>query len=59
MMIDDILKYNQQFVQNKQYKFYETNKYPDKKLAIVTYIDTHLIQMLLVALGVKNRCTDY
>lgn len=53
-MIDDILKYNQQFIDNKEYKPYETNKYPDKKLAIVTCMDTRLIELLPAALGVKN-----
>ena len=31
-MIEDILKYNKQFVENKGYEKYITNKYPDKNI---------------------------
>lgn len=30
-MLDEILAYNKQFVENKGYEKYITNKYPDKK----------------------------
>ncbi|MEG0366557.1 MAG: carbonic anhydrase [Coprobacillus sp.] len=53
-MIDEILKYNNEFVENKMYKPFETSKYPDKKLAIVTCMDTRLIELLPAALGIKN-----
>jgi carbonic anhydrase len=53
-MINDILKYNQMFVKNKLYEPYETTKYPDKKLAIVTCMDTRLLELLPAALGIKN-----
>lgn len=53
-MMDDILHYNKQFVENKKYKPYETGKYPKKKLAIVTCMDTRLTELLPAALGLKN-----
>lgn len=53
-MIDDILQYNQAFVKEKRYLPYQTSKYPDKKLAIVTCMDTRLIELLPAALGIKN-----
>ena len=31
-MINEILKYNKEFVANKGYEKFVTNKYPDKKL---------------------------
>ena len=34
--IDDILAFNKKFVEEESYKRYETDKYPDKKLAIVS-----------------------
>ena len=34
-MIDEILKFNKQFVADKGYEKYITTKYPDKKIAIV------------------------
>lgn len=53
-MIDDILKYNKEFVKNKDYEPYLTTKYPDKKIAIVSCMDTRLTKLLLAALGLKN-----
>lgn len=53
-MIDEILAYNQAFVSNKEYKPFTTSKYPDRKLAIVTCMDTRLIELLPAALGIKN-----
>ena len=34
MIIEEIIKYNEQFVASKGYEKYLTSKYPDKKLAI-------------------------
>lgn len=53
-MIDEILKYNREFVANKGYERYETSKYPDKKIAIVTCMDTRLVELLPAALGIRN-----
>lgn len=53
-MIDDILRYNRDFVERKGYEEYLTSKYPDKKLAILTCMDTRLTTLLPAALGLKN-----
>ena len=53
-MIDQMLEYNRQFVANKGYAEFQTSKYPDKKIAIVTCMDTRLVQLLPAALGLKN-----
>lgn len=53
-MIDAILKYNQQFVKEKKYEPFKTSKFPDRKLAIVTCMDTRLTELLPAALGIKN-----
>ncbi|MGM9803274.1 MAG: beta-class carbonic anhydrase [Muribaculaceae bacterium] len=53
-MIDDILNFNRNFVANKDYVPYQTTKYPDKKIAIVSCMDTRLTELLLAALGLKN-----
>lgn len=53
-MIDEILSYNQKFVSDKGYEPYATTKYPDKKIAIVSCMDTRLTQLLMAALGIKN-----
>ena len=39
-MIDDILKFNAAFVAGEEYRKFETSKFPDKKIAIVTCMDT-------------------
>lgn len=53
-MIDEILKYNQEFVKEKKYEQYKTSKYPDKKIAILTCMDTRLTELLPAALGIKK-----
>lgn len=52
--IDEILAFNKKFVEEESYKRYETDKYPDKKLAIVSCMDTRLTELLPAALGLKN-----
>lgn len=53
-MIDEILKYNRRFVEEKGYEPYLTSKYPDKRIAIVTCMDTRLVELLPAALGLRN-----
>lgn len=53
-MIDEILEFNRKFVESKDYEQYQTSKYPDKKIAIVTCMDTRLVQLLPAALNIKN-----
>lgn len=53
-MIEKILAYNQAFVKDEKYKPYVTSKFPDRKLAIVTCMDTRLIELLPAALGIRN-----
>ena len=53
-MIEEMLKFNKAFVESKAYEKYATSKYPDKKLAIVTCMDTRLVELLPAALGIKN-----
>ena len=53
-MIDEILEHNRKFVENKEYLHYETSKYPDKRIAIVTCMDTRLVTLLPAALGLRN-----
>lgn len=53
-MLDEILAYNRQFVKEKRYEQYMTAKYPDKKAAILTCMDTRLVELLPAALGLKN-----
>lgn len=53
-MIQQIIEYNREFVKKESYKPYITSKYPDKKLAILTCMDTRLTELLPAALGIRN-----
>ena len=53
-MIEDILRYNREFVASEGYRRFETSKYPDKRIAIVTCMDTRLVELLPAALGIRN-----
>ena len=53
-MIEDILRHNREFVASGAYRGYETSKYPDKRIAIVTCMDTRLVELLPAALGIRN-----
>lgn len=53
-MINEILEHNRRFVESKGYEKFLTDKYPDKKIAIVACMDTRLVELLPAALGIKN-----
>ena len=53
-MIDEILEYNRKFVAERGYERFATDKYPDKKIAIVACMDTRLVELLPAALGLRN-----
>ena len=53
-MIEEMLRFNKEFVRTKEYEKYATSKFPDKRIAIVTCMDTRLIELLPAALGIKN-----
>ena len=54
MIIEEIVKYNEEFVARRGYEQYVTSKYPDKKLALHSCMDTRLTERLPAALGLKN-----
>ena len=53
-MLSEILNFNREFVARKDYLPYQTTKYPDRKLAILTCMDTRLTHLLPAALGLRN-----
>jgi len=54
--IDEILEFNRAFVENKQYEGYDylTTKFPNKKIAVLSCMDTRLTEILPAALNFKN-----
>ena len=44
-MIEELLAYNRKFVEEKRYEQYAASKYPNKKIAILTCMDTRLVEL--------------
>lgn len=53
-MINEMLDFNREFVARKAYQKYATGKYPAKRIAIVTCMDTRLVELLPAALDIHN-----
>ena len=52
--IDSVLAFNREYVASKGYEKHLTDKYPDKKLAVLSCMDTRLSVLLQEALGLRN-----
>lgn len=52
--IEKILEFNRDFVENKGYQPFITTKYPNKKIAVLSCMDTRLTALLPAALNFKN-----
>lgn len=52
--IDNVLAFNREFVASKGYEKHFTDKFPNKKLAVLSCMDTRLSVLLQEALGLKN-----
>ncbi|HET7579839.1 MAG TPA: carbonic anhydrase [Bacillales bacterium] len=52
--VSEILDHNQRFVAEKEYEVYETSKFPEKKIVVLTCMDTRLTELLPKAMGLKN-----
>jgi carbonic anhydrase len=50
----EILSFNQQFVTSENYKAFLTDRFPDKRIVIVTCMDTRLTELLPKAMNLKN-----
>ena len=53
-LLTNILDYNQQFVEEQSYEEYRTTKFPDKRLVILTCMDTRLVELLPKSMNMKN-----
>lgn len=52
--LDEILEFNKNFVENREYEIYKTSKEPDKRILILSCMDTRLTDLLPRALNIKN-----
>lgn len=53
-VVSDILAFNAGFVSRREYEPFRTNAFPDKKLAVLTCMDTRLIELLPRAMNLRN-----
>lgn len=52
--LNEILEFNKKFVEEKAYEPFITSKFPDKKVVILTCMDTRLVELLPKAMNFKN-----
>lgn len=53
-IITEILDYNRTFVERKEYEAFRTDRFPNKKLVIVTCMDTRLVELLPRSMNLRN-----
>jgi carbonic anhydrase len=53
-LLHDILSFNTGFVERKEYEEFRTDRFPNKKLVIVTCMDTRLVELLPKAMNLRN-----
>lgn len=53
-LLEETLAYNRQFVSEKQYEQYQSGKYPDKRLVILSCMDTRLVELLPKSINMRN-----
>jgi len=52
--MQELLDFNKKFVEGKRYEPLETTKYPNKKVAILSCMDTRLTELLPASMNLKN-----
>lgn len=52
--LSDILDHNAQFVKTRGYEAFLTDRFPNKKLIIITCMDTRLVELLPKAMNIRN-----
>lgn len=52
--LESILAYNRTFVENKEYEPYATSRFPNKRMVIVTCMDTRLTELLPKSMDLRN-----
>lgn len=53
-MLKDILAFNNDFVEGKKYEPFITTKYPDKRIVVLSCMDTRLVELLPKAMNLRN-----
>ncbi|WP_024304426.1 carbonic anhydrase [Pseudogulbenkiania sp. MAI-1] len=53
-LLNSLLEHNRSFVDNREYEQFQTDKFPDKNLAVLACMDARLVELLPKAMGLKN-----
>lgn len=53
-VLDEILAHNKRFVENREYESFQTDKFPQKKMVIISCMDTRLVELLPKAMNFRN-----
>ena len=53
-ILSEIFNHNRSFVQSKEYEAFLTDQFPNKKLVVLTCMDTRLVELLPRAMGFRN-----
>ena len=53
-ILADILSHNRRFVANREFARYETDRFPNKKIVVVTCMDTRLVELLPAAMDLRQ-----
>ncbi|GAA0300348.1 carbonic anhydrase [Gracilibacillus halotolerans] len=54
MLLNQILEFNENFVKNKQYEGFQTDRFPNKRAVIFTCMDNRLVDLMPRALNLQN-----
>src|SRR5918992_5444704 len=53
-LISEILENNETFVRRREYEQFRTDQFPNKKLVVLTCMDTRLVELLPRAMNIAN-----
>lgn len=53
-ILNEILSFNQTFVEEKQYEPYITTKIPNKRIVVLSCMDARLVELLPKAMNIRN-----
>ena len=52
--LEEIMAHNREFVEKQEYAPYKTDKFPDKKMVVISCMDTRLVELLPKAMNISN-----
>ncbi|WP_134683189.1 beta-class carbonic anhydrase [Brevibacillus migulae] len=53
-MLQSILTFNEHFVADREYEKYQTDKFPGKRIVVLSCMDTRLVELLPKAMDLRN-----